>query len=144
MFNIIKKMKIGSSSFFEKFDDYKSKDIDWICIVDSLPNNEKVLNAKIKTDDIFFYPVNMSKDDFIKQVFDDKVPMKVGKFIVPEFIEYIGFTISELKQFNKFFNELDDKHKYEKIIYNAYLENNKFELSEDQLNKAYLEYKKYR
>ncbi len=144
MFNIIKKMKIGSSSFFENFDDYKSKDIDWICIVDSLPNNEKVLNAKIKTDDIFFYPVNMSKDDFIKQVFDDKVPMKVGKFIVPEFIEYIGFTISELKQFNKFFNELDDKHKYEKIIYNAYLENNKFELSEDQLNKAYLEYKKYR
>ena len=144
MFNIIKKMKIGSSSFFEKIDDYKSKDIDWICIVDSLPNNEKVLNAKIKTDDIFFYPVNMSKDDFIKQVFDDKVPMKVGKFLVPEFIEYIGFTISELKQFNKFFNKLDDKHIYEKIIYNAYLENNKFELSEDQLNKLNLEYKKYR
>jgi hypothetical protein len=39
---------------------------------------------------------------------------------------------------------MDEKHSYEKIIYNAYLENGAFFITKKQLNEAYEEYKKYR
>ena len=39
---------------------------------------------------------------------------------------------------------MDNNHAYEKIIYDSYIENNDFYLTESQLNRAYKEYKKYR
>ena len=53
-------------------------------------------------------------------------------------------TVDDLTQLDELFNKLDDKHKYEKIIYEAYKENCSFTLSEEQLSNAYAEYKKYR
>ena len=61
---------------------------------------------------------------------NSKVPMRVGKFLNKEFNEYLGFTIDDLKVFNELFNELDKEHLYEKRIYEYYIENNKFELTE--------------
>lgn len=81
----------------------------------------------------------MTKKEWIENT--NLVPMKVGKFLVPEFCEAIGFTIEDLKIFKNLVNQLDDAHSYEKIIYDAYLKNGKLELTDEQLNRAYKEYK---
>ena len=138
------KFKIGSAVFFDKLPGYETVDNDWLAIMDSFIPGKIMMNVKLYNDDIFFYRNNLSKYDLIEDTFKSNVPMRVGKFLVPEFAKYIEFTIDDLKQFDDIFNQLDDKHKYEKVIYESYIENNDFILTDEQLNKAYDEYKKYR
>ena len=52
--------------------------------------------------------------------------------------------IEDLKLFEDSFKRIDDKHKYEKVIYDAYIENGDFVLTEEQRNKAYQLYKEKR
>lgn len=138
---IIKKFKIGSSVFFKNIENFISKDIDKLFIIDS--NLPDILNMKDNNIDIFFCP-NFTKEQFIENTINSDVAMRVGKFLIPEFSNYIGFTINDLHLLSDLFNKLDDKHKYEIIIKNAYLKNNSFTLTDEQLNEAYKEYKKYR
>jgi hypothetical protein len=86
----------------------------------------------------------MNVDEFIDITLKRNIPMEIGKFLVPEFIQKFSLTIEKLKRLQPLVDNLDDKHKYERIIYNSYIKNNGFFLSEDQLTNAYLEYKKYR
>ena len=140
----IKEFTIGSSVFFSDFPDYKSHDVDKLCIMDRfIPKNTNVLNLKLNGKDVFFFR-NMSKEEFIKDTLDSGVPMRVGKFLVPEFADYLGFTIEDLKQIGFLFDRLDNKHEYEKIIYSFYLDNNKFYLTSEQKNIAYKSYKEQR
>ncbi len=144
MMNVIKTFKIGSSVFFSKFDDYMTKDNDIIRIMDVWKFNEtNVLNLKRNGDDIFMFR-NMTKDEFINDTLSCNTPMRVGKFLVPEFVEWLNFTIDDLKLLKPQFDRLDEKHKYEQVIYDAYIENNAFTLTEKQLQEAYNEYRKYR
>ena len=140
----IKKFDIGSRVFFNNFDDYVTKDIDELHIMDSwIVKGTNVLNLNDNGLDIFYFK-NMSKEEFINDTLQCETSMRVGKFLVPEFVEYINFTIDDLKKLEIQFNKIDDKHKYEKIIYDAYIKNNEFKLTEEQLKAAYKEYKKYR
>jgi hypothetical protein len=68
----------------------------------------------------------------------------VGKFLIPEFCKEIGFTIKDLPKLKPLIDKLDEKHKYEEIIYNAYLENGDFILTPDQRDLAYASYKETR
>ena len=139
------KFKIGSSIFFSEYDDYEIKDIDYVAIMDIFPFPNKIMvKIKIGNDDIFMYKPDISKQEFIDEIYNTQVPMIVGKFLCPEFCKYINFSISDLKHLERFFNDLDEKHQYEKIIYDAYIENNEFKLTNEQRYKAYQEYKKYR
>lgn len=131
---------LGSYYFFNKFNDYIIKDIDKLCIYNNLLINS--MQAKSESEDIFLYQ-NMSKQDFIDDI-NKTLPMAVGKFLIPEFVNFINFTIDELKDLKPYFDKLDDLHSYEKIIYNAYIENNEFYLTNAQLMNAYVEYKKTR
>ena len=141
----IVQFKMGSSYFFDKFEDYKKKDGDEICIMDSFIRGAKsnVLNMKVKGKDVFFYR-NMPKDEFIREIYDTGVYMKAGKFLIPEFNEFIGFTIEDLCHIYEFFEKMDAAHQYEKIIAEAYLNNNEFTLTDEQLKAAYEEYKRER
>ena len=141
---IEKKIRCGSSYFFDKFDDYIYKDIDWLVFVDKLPGKQPMFRVKIKNDDLMMFDINTKKQQYIDMVFDTNVTLKIGKFLIPEFNKFIGFNINDLTIFKDIINNLDDKHKYQKIIYDCYLENNSFYLTKKQLDKAYLEYKKYR
>lgn len=137
--------EIGSSYFFKNYEDYNQKDKDELCIMDRFPDFIKtsVLNMKKDGNDVFFYR-DMGKDEFLKETLESGVPMKVGKFLIPEFSEHLGVTIEDLKILESLFDSLDDKHSYEKIIYNAYLENGRFWLTKEQLDNAYSDYKKKR
>ena len=70
--------------------------------------------------------------------------MSVGKFLIPEFCDAIGFKVSDLSKLQSAIDKLDDKHKYEKIIFDSYLENNSFRLNPEQRLRAYKSYKEAR
>ena len=139
----IKKIIMGSSVFFKGIRGYKSKDKDVLAIMDTFIPNKNSLNMKIKDEDVFLYR-NMSKHGFIQDALTSGVPMRAGKFLVPEFAEYIHLELEDLKSLEPLFEQMDDAHKYEKIIYDAYMENGSFTLTDEQKKAAYEEYKKLR
>jgi len=140
---IIKQFTIGSNVFFKNFTDYFSKDIDELIICDELIDNKKCLNMKIKNKDIFLYK-QMKKQEMIEFDLNSNVNMKAGKYLVPEFANYIGLTIEDLKVFKNMFENIDNKHFYEKLIFNFYIQNNSFSLTKNQLDEAYKEYLKHK
>ena len=90
---------IGSSYFFKDYEDYHQKDNDELCIMDRFPDfikNTNVLNMKKEGNDVFFYR-NMGKEEFLRETLESKIPMKVGKFLIKEFSEYLGVTLEDLK-----------------------------------------------
>lgn len=138
------KFRIGSQVFFDSLDGYNPKDYDYLYIMDNfdLPGTNSVRIYYDKDDKLIFR--DMTKQGFIDDTLNSGLPMKAGKFLVSEFCEYIGFTIEDLKSLQHVFESMDDKHKYELDIYNAYLENNNFMLTEEQRLKAFDTYKKSR
>jgi hypothetical protein len=70
--------------------------------------------------------------------------MVLGKFLIPEFNEKIGFTIEDLPRMKPLIEKLDDKHKYEELIFNSYIKNNAFTLTSRQREQAYKSYKESR
>lgn len=136
-------MIVGSRAFFENIDGFSSKDTDVLVLVEEPIGFKNCRQFTFKGKCIFEWR-NMPIDEFIDITIRNDIPMEIGKFLVPEFIKLKDMTIDKLKRLKPLVDKLDDKHLYEKVIYESYIENNDFYLSEDQLLRAYNEYKKYR
>ena len=136
-------MLVGSNVFFKNIKGFKSKDIDILELVDN-PADFKYLRQFRFKDKCVFKWKRMTPEKFIEVTLQNNTPMEVGKFLVPEFIKEIGITIDHLKQLGVLIKQLDDQHKYEKVIYDSYIANNDFILTTEQLNDAYKMYLKYR
>ena len=134
----MKDILVGSSYFFQGKENFKSKDKDYVTLVDN-PCEFKYVRQTSSSYCLFEWK-RMTADEFVTYALSKGPAMQLGKFLVKEFVEEIGFTINHLKQLQPLVDNLDKKHLYEKVIYNAYIENNKFELTEDQLNVAYTSY----
>ena len=67
--------------------------------------------------------------------------MAAGKFLVPEFCKEIGSTVEDLPKLAPLISNLDTKHEYEKIIFDSYIQNGDFVLTQEQRDKAYESYK---
>jgi hypothetical protein len=134
---------IGSTYFFKNINGFKSKDIDVLELIDN-PVGFKTSYQLTGMGKCVFKWRRMSSNEFIEETLKRNCPMEIGKFLVKDFVDDIGFTIEDLKKLKPLRDNLDKKHLYEAIIYDSYIENNKFELSNEQLMKAYREYIKYR
>jgi hypothetical protein len=84
----------------------------------------------------------MAKEELIALHGENVSGILLGKFLVPDFAKEIDLTIEDLKCLSHLLEKLDEKHTYEKIIFNSYLENGDFYLTDEQRNRAYEEYKK--
>ena len=138
-----KKIKIGSQVFFSGvYEDYNSHDEDYIIFVKNPTLFKDFMNVRGKGKDYFYFR-DMDKDEFIEYSIKhcEKTPMAAGKFLVPDVLKHFNMTIDDLKKFETFFNEIDSRHSYEKVIYDAYIKNNDFKIGKRQLNKAYKLYK---
>lgn len=131
---------IGSKYFFSCYPDFKSKDIDELQIIDT---NEFSQMRQITGQGrcLFQMKRHSSKEDYIEWANKSSIGMVIGKFLVPEFCQQIGFTVQDLPKLKVLIDRLDDKHKYEEIIYNSYIENGSFTLTDEQRNRAYKSYK---
>jgi hypothetical protein len=134
----------GSRAFFSKYNDFKPKDKDVVYIIE---NDSKVCKYYYRhyTDLCIVNFINFDKETLINIVMSSKVvPMTLCNLLIPEFVEHFNITIDDLKQLKKIRDSLDYKHFYLRIIYDAYLENGKFELTQEQRDRAYASYKSWR
>ena len=136
-------MLMGSRYFFSCYDDFVSKDIDEIAIIDT---NEFKQMKQITGRDrcLFLLKRHDSKEDYIDWALRSNTGMVIGKFLVPEFCEQIGFTIDDLPKLSPLLERLDSKHLYEKVIFDSYIENHAFELTIEQRDRAYSMYRESR
>lgn len=136
-------MLVGSNVFFKDIEGFTSKDIDILEFVDNPTDFKNVRHFKFPDKCVFQWrkmPINELIDITVSRNF----PMELGKFLVPEFINEFNLSIDDLKRLQPLVDALDNKHKYEKAIYNSYIENNAFYLTDKQLKNAYEIYLKYR
>lgn len=134
---------IGSQYFFKDIDGFNSKDIDYLELIDN-PTTFKYYWQFSGKGKCYFKWKRMSAKEFIDVTLEIQIPMAIGKFLIPEFNSEIGFTIDHLKQLQPLVDKLDERHLYEKSIYESYIENNSFILSDKQKLDAYEIYKLYR
>ena len=136
-------MLVGSNVFFKDIDGFNSKDVDILELIDN-PIGFKI-NRRIKFPhkDVFQWR-RMPIKEFIEITLSNNIPLEIGKFLVPEFIKEFNLSINDLKKLQPLIENLDDKHKYESVIYYSYLQNNDFYLTDEQLMEAYKIYIKYR
>ena len=83
----------------------------------------------------------MSKDEFINVSLERDFGMELGKFLVPEFARELEMDIDDLERLRPLVEKLDEKHLYEKVIYDAYIENGCWLLTDEQRIEAYRIYK---
>ena len=136
-------MLVGSNVFFKDIEGFTSKDIDILEFVDDPTDFKNVRQFKFPYKCVFQWR-KMPIDELIDITLFRNFPMEIGKFLVPEFIKEFKLSIDDLKRLKPIIAKLDDKHKYEEVIYNAYLENNDFVLTDEQRQEAYRVYNKYR
>ena len=140
----MKKILIGSNVFFSRYNDFISKDKDYAYIIND-SNYGHTYSYKHYIGVCVIKFVNLDKERLMRIFTTKKVlPMSLCQFLVPEFAEYFGITIDDLKKLKKLRDTLDYKHLYLRIIYDAYLENGKFELTQEQRDRAYASYKSWR
>lgn len=137
------KILIGSQYFFSCYKDFESKDIDELEIVDTTDFSQmRQLTGRGKC--LFLMKRHSTKEEYIDWANKSNLGMVIGKFLVPEFCAEIGFTIEDFPKVAGLLDKLDDKHKYEKIIYDSYVENGSLTLTDDQRKRAYKSYKESR
>ena len=132
------RFRVGSSYFFGDL----GTDVDEVEFEENPKLYKNVLQFR-KTDKkrCLFKWRKMSADEFVDYTLNSKLPMEIGKFLVPEVAQYLGFTIEHLKRLEPVVKRLDPKHQYEKTIYDAYIQNNGYWLTAEQRQQAYMEYK---
>ena len=134
---------VGSRYFFDNIPEFKPHDSDYVMLEEN-PTEYNIYFHIIGHNECRIKWKWMSCDNFIDYTNNHGLPMQVGKFLVPEFNEKIGLTIDDLNKLRPSFDLLDEKHKYEKVIFDFYLENGGFFLTDKQRMKAFEEYKKER
>lgn len=132
-----RRFRVGSTYFFGEGDDIDEVEFE------EHPKLYKNVMQFRKTDKsrCLFKWRKMSADEFVEYTLHSKLPMEIGKFLVPEVAEYLGITLDHLKRLKPVVDRLDKKHLYEKIIYDSYIENNGFVLTNEQRETAYKLYK---
>jgi len=130
---------MGSRYFFSMYEGFVSHDTDYVELTDD--NLVKhLVNIRGKGIDVFIFR-RKPKEQMIEDALSSKLAMVVGKFLIPEFCKELSFTISDLQKLKPLIDKLDEKHLYEKVIYDSYISNNDFVLSDEQRLKAYEIYK---
>lgn len=135
-----RKILVGSSVFFNEIEGFQPKDTDYV-ILDEKPFGYDFVRQTTSRKGCLFEWRRMSPEQFVEYSLSRGPAMQIGKFLVPEFVQEIGFTIEHLKKLKPLAERLEGRHKYEKVIYDAYFENGEFKLTEEQRNKAYEQYK---
>ena len=81
------------------------------------------------------------KNNYIRYFLGKPNGMCICFFLTPEVAKEINLTIEDLPRLAPILKKLDSKHKYLEIIYNAYLENGSFTLTQEQRDEAYKSYR---
>lgn len=134
-----KQFTVGSRAFFSGMPDFKPKDLDYLSFIEK-GNGFK--NSMQRTDGncCHFLFVRKPKDEMIKDALSGSPAMAIGKFLVPEIAKELHLTIQDLMKLQPLLSRLEPKHAYEKVIYEAYMSNGSFTLTDEQRASAFASY----
>jgi hypothetical protein len=89
------KILIGSRYFFSCYNDFHSKDIDELELIDTA-EFKQIRQFTGNGRCLFQLKKHGSKSEYINWALHCGLGMAIGKFLVPEFCEQIGFEINDL------------------------------------------------
>lgn len=134
---------VGSRAFFAGLDGFQSKDRDYLELVDE-PHGFDYRRERSQRGTCLFEYKREPARQMIERALQNGGAIQLGKFLVPEVASAIGLTIDDLQQLAPLVERLDNKHKYQAVIFNAYLANGSFTLTDEQRQEAYVAYTKAR
>lgn len=139
----MKEILVGSNAFFKKIKEFRSKDRDYLVLVDN-PTDFKIRKEIcLRGIDRFYYKKD-TPQNMVNTVLELNDAMLIGKFLVKEVANEIGLSVTDILPLEPLFDKLDKEHQYQKIIFKYIIENNSFELTDEQINEAYQSYKESR
>lgn len=137
---MVKQILVGSRAFFNGCPNFRSKDTDYLVLVDKGNGFQFSRQTSMEHKCIFEF-VRRPKQEMIDYALNHGAPMQVGKFLVKEVAEELGFTTDDLRQLKPLIDKLDAKHEYERIIFDYITENDSWDIPTDVRNAAYEAYK---
>lgn len=137
-----KEFIVGSRAFFSDMPMFHSDNIDIVIFTDT-PNGFMHYRQSSMSGRSTIEWVIKPKDEFIEYAMRDLANgLEFGKFLVPDVVEYLGITMGDLvKLHGHFENKIEA---YQELIYNAYITNGAFRLTDEQRDAAYKAYKEAR
>lgn len=135
-----KKFLVGSRYFFGQYPDFKSKDTDYVYLIEKgkgFANIRQVSTGAVCS----FEVVRKPAVEMVDYALHRGDPMQIGKFLIREFAEEIGLKTSDLQRLTPVVERLDEKHAYLKPIFAAIIEGQSFDIPEPVREEAYRLYK---
>lgn len=133
----------GSKYFFKNCEGYnpETTDTDYIEVLET---NEFLRTRLIHDEN--GYEIHQWKLKPKSEIFEDLEhkpnSLAVCALLIPEFNEAFGITFLDLVKVENNVNNLTGKYSYYKVIYDAYMKNGSFVLTDEQRQAAYEVYKK--
>ena len=135
----MKQILVGSRAFFSGIEGFKSKDTNFLVLVDNPAGFRWRREQSLRGICMFHYKQE-TPAQMIQRTIDNGDPLLAGKFLVPEVAQAIGATVDDILPLEPLIARPDDRHRYEAVIFNAYKRNGTFTLTEQQLQDAYASY----
>lgn len=136
----MEKILVGSRAFFGGYEDFKSKDRDYLELVENPKDFQWRREQSLRGVCTFSYKLEPAAD-MVRRTLESGDALLVGKFLVPEVAEAIGATVADILPLETLLPNLDKRHKYVAVIFEAVKQNNSFVLTEEQRDEAYEVYK---
>jgi len=136
----MKRIVTGSRAFFSGMEGFKPKDVDVVILVNAknVPFQwmRQTSNGAVDVFEIVRHP----KEELIAHAVRKARPMAIARFLTPDFASAIGLLPSDLPALKPMRDALDPKHGYLGVIYDAYVSNGSFELTDEQRLAAFNAY----
>lgn len=134
----MKTILTGSQAFFSGVAGFAAKDKDVLIPVN--PEDARGFQWMRQTSNgsmCRLEVVMRPKEELLAHAVEVSQSLALGKFLTPAFAEAIGLGVNELSLLQPLRDNLDAKHAYQGIIYDAYIENGAFTLTDAQRQQAY-------
>lgn len=133
---------VGSRAFFAGIGGFKSGNRNQLELLDN-PNFKQGVEKNDRVTRVFKYTKEPAQT-MIDRCLASGNPLQVGKFLVPDVAHAIGLQVQDIERLAPLIERLPDKHEWQEVVYNAYLANGTFTLTEEQRQEAYAAYKEAR
>lgn len=135
---------VGSRAFFDGIPDFKPHDSDWVEFYDTSEVSFQYKNVLKAGRDCVFQLVRRPKQQRIDYSLAHERPFSLCMFLVPRICEEFGMDLHDLELLRPMRENLNYRHLYLGIIFDAYMENGSMTLTDNQRTHAYIEYMKAR
>ena len=139
----MKRILVGSRAFFSGYEDFQSKDYDYLELVEN-PTTFKWRREQSLRGTCVFQFKKEPVARMVQRTLDCGDAFVACKFIVPEVAQAIGATVSDILPLEPLLSKLDERHQYVAVIFEAMKQNGSFELTDEQRAAAYEVYREAR